>query len=99
MESWPGAAVEFAVRAPLRAADLPGLRDRVCALLQSSGASVAFCDVAGIEADAVAADALARLQLAARRYQCQVRLRGVSDDLRRLIAFMGLDDVLPEADL
>jgi ABC-type transporter Mla MlaB component len=88
--------VAFAVRGPLARADLPGLCDRVCALLASTSAATAFCDVSGVEPDAVVADALARLQLAARRRGCQVRLRNASPDLRALLAFMGLSDVLPE---
>jgi hypothetical protein len=55
-----------------------------------------FCDVEGVKADAVTVDALARLQLVARRHQCQVRLRGASPELRALVAFMGLGEVLPE---
>ncbi len=55
---------------------------------------MALCDVAGVSADAVTVDALARLQLAARRYRCRIRLRGASDGLRDLIAFMGLEEVL-----
>ena len=54
-----------------------------------------MCDVEGVAADAVTVDALARLQLAAGGYGCQVRLRNASDDLRGLLAFMGLPDVLP----
>jgi ABC-type transporter Mla MlaB component len=54
-----------------------------------------FCDVEGVKADAVTVDALARLQLAARRQQCRVRLRGASPELRELVAFMGLSHVLP----
>ena len=50
----------------------------------------------GVEPDAVTVDALARLQLAARRLGCQVRLRNASDELRELVAFMGLCDVLPD---
>ena len=57
---------------------------------------MALCDVAGIEPDAVTVDALARLQLAARRYGCQVRLRGASRELLELVAFMGLADVLAD---
>ena len=57
-------------------------------------AEVAVCDVAGIVADAVAVDALARLQLAARRHGCRIRLEHTSAELRDLIVFMGLDDVL-----
>jgi hypothetical protein len=51
--------------------------------------------VRGVEADAVTVDALARLQVGARRNGCQVRLRGASDELRALVGFMGLCDVLP----
>jgi ABC-type transporter Mla MlaB component len=86
----------FAVRGPIARDDLPGLCDRVCALFTASSATTAYCDVGGVPADAVTADALARLQLAARRRGCEVRLRNASDDLRALIGFMGLSDVLPE---
>ena len=88
--------VAFAVRGPIARDDLPGLCDRVCALLAQSGASSALCDVRGVEPDAVTVDALARLQLAARRCGCQVRLRQASRELRELVAFMGLTDVLPD---
>jgi ABC-type transporter Mla MlaB component len=85
----------FAIRGPLAPTDLPGLCSRVCTLLEQGGSPFAFCDVRGVHADAVAVDALARLQLAAHRRGCQIRLRGASDELRRLVAFMGLKDVLP----
>jgi ABC-type transporter Mla MlaB component len=87
--------VAFAIRGPIARDDLPGLCERVCALLDGSGADIALCDVRGVEPDAVTADALARLQLAARRRGCQARLRGASSDLLELLAFMGLRDVLP----
>ena len=86
----------FAVRGPIEKADLPGLCERVSALVASSGANVALCDVRGVAADAVTVDGLARLQLAARRRRCQVRLRHASDELLQLVAFMGLADGLPE---
>jgi ABC-type transporter Mla MlaB component len=88
--------IAFAVNGPIARADLPGLCERVCALLERSRAEVAFCDVSGVEPDAVTVDALARLQVAARRYGCQVRLRGASSELLELVAFMGLADVLWE---
>ena len=84
----------FEIRGPIAREDLPGLCDRVCALLARSPSDVALCDVRDVEPDAVTVDALARLQLAARRQGCQVRLRGASPELRRLVAFMGLTDVL-----
>jgi ABC-type transporter Mla MlaB component len=91
--------VALAVRGPISRADLPGLCERVRASLAESGATLALCDVHGVEPDAVTVDALARLQLAARRCGCQVGLRHASDDLLDLIAFMGLRDVVPESRL
>jgi ABC-type transporter Mla MlaB component len=87
--------IAFCIRGPIERVDLPGLNDRVCAMLERSGGGLVYCDVAGVEPDAVTVDALARLQLAARRHGCRVRLRGASDELRALVAFMGLADVLP----
>jgi ABC-type transporter Mla MlaB component len=86
--------VSFAIRGPIARPDLPGLCDRVCGVLERRGALIAECDVCGVDTDAVTVDALARLQLAARRHGCQVRLRGASDELCDLVAFMGLQDVL-----
>jgi len=88
--------VAFAIYGPIARADLPGLCERVCALLSQSGAQVVLCDVTGVDPDAVTVDALARLQLAARRHGCQVRLRHASDELLELVDFMGLTDVLPD---
>lgn len=93
----PQGSIAFAIDGPIARADLPGLCDRVCRLLEQSGAGgVALCDVSGVGVDAVTVDALARLQLAARRRGCQVRLQSASKDLLELVAFMGLCDVLPD---
>jgi ABC-type transporter Mla MlaB component len=87
--------VAFVIRGPIIRADLTGLCERVCALLGDSGASVAVCDVRGVEADAATVDALARLQLAAQRHRCQIRLCHTSRELLELVAFMGLSKILP----
>lgn len=81
---------------PLARADLPGLFARTCALLDRGGVAVEVlrCEVAGVDADAVAVDALARLALAARRRGCRVRLAGISAELRELIELAGLTEVL-----
>jgi hypothetical protein len=50
--------------------------------------------VRDVEPDAVTVDALARLQVAARRHRCRVVLRNASAELLDLVAFMGLQDVL-----
>ena len=88
--------VAFAIRGPIRRADLPRLCDRVCAVLAESTAVVVDCDVAGIHADAVAVDAVARLQVAALRRGCAVRLQNASEPLLELVELMGLTHVLPE---
>ena len=88
--------IAFAVGGPISRADLPGLSERVCSLLEKGRAEIALCDVSGVPPDAVTVDALARLQLAARRHGCQVRLCHASSELLELLAFMGLADVLPD---
>ena len=89
----PG-TLAFAITGPIARSDLPGLCDRVCSLLQQSGAGTVLCDVATVDVDAVTVDALARLQLGAKRLGCRVRLQNASPALRDLVAFMGLEDVL-----
>jgi ABC-type transporter Mla MlaB component len=88
--------IAFAIEGRIARADLPGLCSRVCTLLSAGAAEVALCDVQGVDVDAVTVDALARLQLAAKRHGCRVRLRNASTDLRELVALMGLSDVLPD---
>lgn len=88
--------MSFSIYGPITRGDLQGLCDRVCALLSQSTARVALCDVAGVDVDAVTVDALARLQLGARRRGCVVRLQNASRELIELVAFMGLDNVLAE---
>jgi ABC-type transporter Mla MlaB component len=88
--------ITFAIMSPLKRSDLPGLFKRVCVLLKDSGAGVALCDVREAKADAVTVDALARLQLAARRSGCQLRLQHASKELCALVALMGLQDVLAD---
>src|SRR5207249_7863214 len=68
----PPETISFAIRGPIARADLPGLCDRVCALLEGTHREVVLCDVSGIAPDAVTVDGLARLQLAARQHGCQV---------------------------
>ena len=84
----------IAIQGPILRSDLPGLYRRVCEMLARCGAPVAICDVRGVDADAVAVEALARFALAARRNECQVRLRGASKELLELVSFMGLEEVL-----
>jgi ABC-type transporter Mla MlaB component len=86
------------INTPLARADLPSLYSRVCKALCLCAGSIAVCDVAGSAADAVVLEALCRLQLGARRWWCEVRLRNASRELLALVELCGLDDVIkPES--
>jgi ABC-type transporter Mla MlaB component len=89
--------ITLAIVGPLTRNDLPGLSRRVSELLEGTGASGLACDVGELPADAVAVDALARVQLAARRAGAQLIILHASGELLSLIAFMGLDGSVGEA--
>ena len=86
--------VVFAVAGPIARVDLPAICGAFATLLEATDADVALCDVGALSADAVTVDALARIQLAARRMGREVVLRHVADDLRDLLAFVGLTAAL-----
>jgi ABC-type transporter Mla MlaB component len=86
--------VAFSLGGEVARADLPTIYERVCDLLRTSGATLAFCDVKDLRSDAVTLDALARVRLAASRHGCRLCLRHTSEDLTALIAFAGLQEVL-----
>jgi ABC-type transporter Mla MlaB component len=86
--------ISIVVRGPIARPDLPGLGSRVTELLETSGATFAVCDVCEAGPNAASVDALARILLIAREHGCEIRVFGASDGLRRLIAFMGLQEVL-----
>jgi hypothetical protein len=57
--------------------------------------SAIVCDVGALQAaNAEVVDALARMHLQALRVGCRLELRNASDQLRELIVFMGLCEVL-----
>jgi ABC-type transporter Mla MlaB component len=79
-------------------ADVIGLWDGIRSRLSPrAGAPVVVtCDVAALShPDAASVEALARLQLLARRSGCRVRLRDACVELRDLLELMGLSEVLP----
>jgi len=86
--------VAVTIRGPLQRSDLPGLYARVCALFTANKGATLVCDVIEVAVDAVAVEALARLQLGARRHGCTVRLLSVPRELVDLVSFMGLQDVI-----
>jgi ABC-type transporter Mla MlaB component len=81
---------------PIERADVPGLCERGRVLLEGCVGDMVVCDVSALICpDAVTVDALARLQLTARRLGRQVQLRHACGELQELLALMGLSDVVP----
>jgi ABC-type transporter Mla MlaB component len=77
-------------------ADIDPLCEQVYGWLNGCSADRIVCDVRDvIDPDAAALDALARLQLAARRSGREIRLRHASIELRELLALTGLSDAVP----
>ncbi|WUD74627.1 STAS domain-containing protein [Streptomyces sp. NBC_00510] len=73
-------------------AGIPPLVERLRALLAERGGGTVLCDVGGLDGapDVVLVDAIARLQLTARRHGGRIRLRGAGGALRELLALTGL---------
>ena len=88
--------IVIAIDGPIHRADIPTLCDRFRVLLAAAGTRRVVCDVAALRApDAAAVDALARLQLMARRFGLDVCLSGASPELVELLSLAGLLGVLP----
>lgn len=91
----PGTRV-LALGGSIARSDIPALCERVHVLLEGSEADLVLCDVGAlVHPDATTVDALARLQLTARRLGRRVRLRDACGELQDLLAFVGLGEVLP----
>jgi ABC-type transporter Mla MlaB component len=84
------------MRGPIAHAAVAALCERVRLLLAAGDVDVVTCDVSRlVDLDAVAVDALARLQLTARRAGRSIRLRRARAELQDLLVLTGLCDELP----
>ncbi|HEV7806181.1 MAG TPA: hypothetical protein VGO80_10195 [Solirubrobacteraceae bacterium] len=97
MPSTEPAIAVLAIAAPIADGDVAGLCERLRAVARGSNAQVVVCDVRSLAADARTVDALARLQLAARRLGCRIRLHRASPELDALLSFLGLAEVIGSA--
>jgi ABC-type transporter Mla MlaB component len=85
----------YVVRGPIARVDIFGMGERLRGCLSFQAADLVECDVRTLtDPDVDTVDALARLQLIARRQGAQIALRNATPKLRELLAFAGLDDVL-----
>lgn len=88
--------IDVVISGPITRAAIAGLCERVRVALEGSGADLVVCDVGALaDPDAATIDAVARLQLTARRLGRQVWLRDACGELLELIALVGLGDVVP----
>lgn len=88
------ASIIVVIGGPFGPADVANLWDRVRARL--TGRAVVTFDVAALDRpDAATVEALARLQLAARRSGYRVRFSNACGQLRDLLELMGLAEVVP----
>ena len=91
-----GRTTVLVLSGPIARADVPALCERARLLLEGGGAGPVGCDVGALVApDVVTVDALARLQLTARRLGGRVRLLHACGELQELLVLMGMSDVLP----
>jgi ABC-type transporter Mla MlaB component len=87
--------VVFVIDGPIDRVDIPAMCDRFRELLQRARPDRVMCDVTALIApDAIVVDALARLQLTARRLGLQMFLSDAPVELEELLSLMGLRDVL-----
>jgi ABC-type transporter Mla MlaB component len=91
------ATIVLVLSGPVARSDIPAVCDQVQTILASAGPGATLCcDVAELDPpDAAALDALARIQLLARRRGRRIRLRHARPELKDLVAFCGLAGVLP----
>jgi ABC-type transporter Mla MlaB component len=88
--------IVLVIGAPLTRADVPALCERVHELLRRSDIDWVTCEVGALtDPDLVTIEALALMQLTARRLGGQVRLRHACGKLQGLLALTGLRDVVP----
>jgi ABC-type transporter Mla MlaB component len=88
--------IAIAIDGPIERADIPALCERVRVRLEGARPGWVTCDVGELTvADAATVDALARLQLIARRLGLELRLNRPSGALVELLTLMGLREILP----
>jgi len=89
-------ALVLVISGPISPADVERLCNRLRALAEGNGAPLVICDVAAVgDPDVATVDAVARLQVTARRLGRQIVLRHACDELRQLLFLVGLSDVVP----
>ena len=88
--------IRVVVHPDLAPEDVRPFVDRLARRLRHGGVATVLVDVSGVRSPDIAyVDALARLQLGARRHGTRVRLIDPCPRLLELLALVGLEDLLP----
>jgi hypothetical protein len=89
-------AVEFQLEKPASPDAIEALCRRVRRVLRATDHAVLICDLRRVtEPDVTVIDALARMQLTARRLGRSIELRHACPQVQELVRLAGLADVLP----
>ena len=75
--------------------DVCRLCEQLRAVMSSCAADTVICDVHALPPNARALEALARLQLTARRARRRIRLQRAAPELLQLLEFAGLAEAIP----
>jgi hypothetical protein len=88
----------FAVAAGLKRTDITRLCDEMARAIEHAGAGrEVVCDVAAVtQPTMITLEAIARLDLTARRHGRRLVVRGACAELRQLASLLGLDGLLPQ---
>jgi len=88
--------MDVVLSGPITRADIADLCRSARLVLGGNDAELVVCDLgAVVDPDAVTVEAVARLQLTARRLGRRLRFRHACRELHQLVALMGLGGVLP----
>jgi anti-anti-sigma regulatory factor len=95
-EPTPGqGAVVLVLAGTIERDTIPALVAGVCRMIDLAGGDRVICDLSAVSApDAVAVEALARLQLAARRLGSQVWIRDADGRVVDLLVLAGLHEIV-----
>ena len=94
------ASIVLILSGPIAPPAIPAFCGRAGEAIRLADGEQVVCDVAAlVDPDAATVDALARLQLTARRLGRRLQLRWACQDLQALLAMMGLSEVLPCGDV
>ena len=89
--------ISIALGPTVTRAEIPALCAEFARRLRGRPPGVVICDVAGfVRPDVVTVEALARLQVTARRHGWRLTVQGAGPGLLHLVGLVGLTEALPE---